>query len=88
MVLHAQNKKISKETGIMTNKKFVLTHNPTLEFNCSRIEITEFGILLWNDSNELIMPPISLCHEKQMWATLRNKLSYEMQQQLLKKLES
>ena len=63
----------------MTDKEFVLENNPKMYFNGYNISVTEFGIFIKDvSSGALIMPPIPLSHEKQMWKTLRKRMEYQM----------
>jgi hypothetical protein len=69
----------------MTNKQFVLSVNPKLEYNGYTIDVTKNGIFIRGDeSNYLLCLPISLKYEENMWATCRKIAEYQM----LRKLES
>lgn len=69
----------------MTNKKFVKTVNPEVDYNGYRFEVTEFGIFVRGaESGDLLSLPIPLKYEKNMWETLRKIEEHKM----LKKLES
>jgi hypothetical protein len=69
----------------MTDKKFVLSVNPTCEHNGYRLEVTPFGIFIrGGEDSELLCLPIPLKYEKNMWSTLR-KIE---QNNMLRKLES